>query len=314
MVKHNKIKGGIIGCGRIAGAYDVPNSGLIRTHASGMINNKDIDLRSACDVNLRIATGFCELWDIPNVYSDYNDMLNEENFDLVSICTPVDHHLDIVKACLENNVRNICIEKPSFLNLSELTEIKELLSKHERKVNIWINYIRRYIEGMQELKESLDSEVETIQSVRAFYTKGLKNNGAHLLDLIIWLFGDPIEIKDVQLIERGDYLDADFNIKTNRAEVCVKSLDYRNFEIFELDLVTNKRRVRFIDGFDTIENYIVEDGKRYKEYKNLRLISKRPNQLSNFMKNGFRYGLKGKGVCNLDDEEKIIDLISTIIG
>ncbi|MDA7441039.1 Gfo/Idh/MocA family oxidoreductase [Candidatus Pseudothioglobus singularis] len=314
MKKNNIIRGGIIGCGNIAGRYDLPNSNLIRTHASGMIDNKDIILKSACDADLKTANNFCELWGIPKSYSDYKEMLMKEEFDLVSVCTPVDNHFDIVKACIDNNITNICVEKPSFLNLDELRKVKEIVSKHEKKINIWINYFRRYLRGVQAFKVSLDNENETIQSVEALYTKGLKNNGAHLLDLIILLFGNPIEIYDIHLIQRGEHLDADFKIKTHKAKINLKSMDYRNFEIFELDIITNKRRVRFVDGFDIMEHYVVREGKRYKGYKTLNLKHKESDGLSNFMKNGFQNGLKGKGVCSLDEEEKIIDLISTITG
>jgi predicted dehydrogenase len=66
------------------------------------------------------AQSAADAFNIPHVYDDWEKMLNEHQFDLVCIATPVIHHAPMALAALKAGAHVLC-EKPMAMNAEEST-------------------------------------------------------------------------------------------------------------------------------------------------------------------------------------------------
>jgi len=66
--------------------------------------------------------------DNENCFQNYEDLLKSENTDIVYIALPNSFHYKWIIECIENK-KNILVEKPATINLSEIEEIQALLFK-----------------------------------------------------------------------------------------------------------------------------------------------------------------------------------------
>ena len=187
----------IVGCGSIAGGYDTPDGSTVRTHAKAFTTHPNCELVGVCDSSDVVAEKFGAKWNVRFTTSSFSELLNEARPSIVSICTPVETHKSLLFQALEANVQYVWLEKPAATDGRELKSMMAAVARSSTEV--WVNYHRRYDEGFNKVKKAL-SALGKIQSVNAFYTKGLRHNGSHLLDLIHWFFGSvekvcPIKFK-----------------------------------------------------------------------------------------------------------------------
>lgn len=71
-----KIQIGVIGAGSIS-----------EMHVSSYHKNENVELLAICDLKEERARLKAEKYDIPHVYTDYNELLSNPDIDAVSICT-----------------------------------------------------------------------------------------------------------------------------------------------------------------------------------------------------------------------------------
>ncbi len=88
-----------------------------------------------------------------NVYSDYLEMIDKEDIDLVSIAVPTKYHKDVALGCIEHNI-SLLVEKPiadTEDNAKEITKRAE-----ENGVKLTVGHIERFNPAVIELKKRLD--------------------------------------------------------------------------------------------------------------------------------------------------------------
>jgi predicted dehydrogenase len=275
MEKRMKIyKAGIIGCGNIAGKFDkTPGKKPIYTHAGAYFVNPQTEIVAAADSNKNNLSEFAKKWQVKNVYSDFKTMLEKEDLDIVSICTPKELHFDAVKCAAKHGVKAILCEKPFTGSVSKA----EYLVKYCRNkgVLLAINYTRRYASGHQDVKEIIKKEqIGKIQAVNCFYTKGLFNSGSHLINLLLFFFG---KINKVSLISRlkkcpvmkKDY-DGDIALRFSSGfTAIIISADARCYSLFEIDIIGTLGRIKITESGFKIVRYRVRNSPVFKGYKEL---------------------------------------------
>ena len=138
------MKVGIIGCGGIAPLH-------IRVYQ----RLKDVEVVGLCDLNQERAKSLAARFQIKKTFSDYWDMFERENLDLVDICTPVSTHKKIV-CDAATAVSAILLEKPMALNVSECDDIIKEVKKNGSKLCIGHNQI--FSPHVQEAKSMVDSD------------------------------------------------------------------------------------------------------------------------------------------------------------
>lgn len=193
MAKVKELKVGIIGCGQIAGGYNSDcKKGESLTHACSYKQIEDTQITAICDPNSYIRDKFASKWNVSKVYTNHEEMLSNESLDIVSICSPPEHHLEAFK-CISNysSIKGIFCEKPIAFDFNE---VKEIVSLSESKI-VALNYFRRWNPTILSLKKSLNqNSYGSVNYISVRYTKGLFTNGSHLVDLIYWFFGKPSNI------------------------------------------------------------------------------------------------------------------------
>ncbi|MFW5985863.1 MAG: Gfo/Idh/MocA family protein, partial [Halanaerobiales bacterium] len=105
-----KYKVGIVGCGNIFPMHAVSVSGLDQA-----------ELAAVCDIKEERAEEKAEEFDV-NYYFNYKEMIDEEDLDVVHICTPHHMHAPItIYACRAG--KHVITEKPMAIKLEDAEEM-----------------------------------------------------------------------------------------------------------------------------------------------------------------------------------------------
>nr|WP_312894955.1 Gfo/Idh/MocA family oxidoreductase [Paenibacillus eucommiae] len=145
---------------------------------------------------------------IPAAYTDYREMLDKEELDAVSICTPNKYHAPAAIYALQKGVHVFC-EKPMALHAAEAQLMLEASKAPGKILSIGFHY--RHMAQAQAAKRVIAAceighvYMTRVQALRrrgiptwgVFTNKELQGGGAlvdfgvHLLDLALWLIGNP---------------------------------------------------------------------------------------------------------------------------
>jgi len=297
----------IIGCGKIAGGYDNVTDEKIRTHAKAFLHHSDCNLVAVCDQDINAAEIFAKKWNIKYFSNDFADMLSKCNPDLLSICTPTPTHFDLFKISCEFNIPKIWLEKPADDSKDNIMKMYELSKKSG--ADVWINYFRRYDKGFKKVKSSL-SEIGPLYHARLIYSKGLRHNGSHMIDLIHWFFGKILDFQITRELNDDLYPSICAHVNTEMVAIELIAVDHRDYEIFELDIIGSKGRIIIKDGGQEIEFQKVTSNKYYSGYKNLAVKERHCGSYKKFMLDGLTAGLNGENMPGFKEEIAIQDSLS----
>lgn len=155
----------------------------------GYAKNPDCELvaiASRTEVHAKEAS---EMFHVPKVYygnNGWEKMIDEQDLDIISICTPNYLHAPIVLKAIERNCNILC-EKPIAISREELTRIEsELASKN---IIFFTSFQKRYHPIFRLLKSVLDDGVlGKITSVRYFFSHYGPYKSWKALSLERWFF------------------------------------------------------------------------------------------------------------------------------
>lgn len=155
----------------------------------------------------------CAEYNINNYYTDVEEMLNNEQFDLIYIANPPFLHKDTIEKCIKKNKPIIC-EKPLARDYNESLEIKELLK--EFKQPIMVAHHMRHQQAFSKLKDIINSgQIGNVVSCWGQWGFNIKldapsskwklnkdlggggtfsDNGIHVIDFVLGLFGNPKQV------------------------------------------------------------------------------------------------------------------------
>lgn len=199
-------KAALAGLGNIAWRFDaVPSpDGRPRSHAGAYAAHPATALVAGCDADPDRRREFSAATGLP-AYADLETLLAAEGPDIVSVCSPTAFHAGHVRACLGAGVPMVWLEKPPAANLGELDALIGLLA--HGKSTVLVNYQRRYEPAYRRLREAcLGGGPGPLHHLEITYSRGLRVNGVHLLDILFHLLGDP---QDFRLAGRDDPADPD---------------------------------------------------------------------------------------------------------
>ena len=270
-ISKNLYRAGLIGCGRIGADYGSLGSSRIASHAQAYVEHPKVELVAACELNEQALKQCGQRWEVNGLYSDLHLMLDVENADILSISSPPQTHLPLLKEIVKHaDVRGVLIEKPLASSLEESNAILELLSGTNIKVAV--NYIRRfpqrYRQAVQRIKMGALGE---IQHVQVYYTKGVLNNASHAIDLLRSIFGDVDEfVVSGPVLTSYSELTMSFSIKfSSGIQASFVALDYRQFNLFEIDILGSKERLIFRDQGHILESFPIVDTRLQHGFRQL---------------------------------------------
>jgi predicted dehydrogenase len=190
-----KLRIGIIGVGGIAQARHIP--------AFLALGDK-CTITAVSDVNGDRAREAAEKFNIPHVFQDYKELFQE--VDAVCICTPNKFHAEITIAAFEAGVHVLC-EKPMALSAAECEAMIDASKKANKVLAIAYHYrfMKEAIAAKKSMEDVGEALVVRVQALRrrkvpgwgVFTNKELQGGGSlidfgcHLLDLALWLMGNP---------------------------------------------------------------------------------------------------------------------------
>lgn len=101
MSTRQKLKYCCVGAGRNAQNKHIKNYAKVN----------DIELVAVCDINMELAKAVAKEYGFSAVYSDWRQMMDKQDIDFLSICTPNKFHADIAIEAMERGIHVHC-EKP----------------------------------------------------------------------------------------------------------------------------------------------------------------------------------------------------------
>ena len=198
--KNKKIRIAVVGCGRIS-----------KNHFNSIkIHQNNIELISICDINPKVLSQ-CERQHNVKGYLDLGRMLDNENFDLVAICTPSGIHAEQTKICAMHGV-NVMTEKPMATRWDD--GLRMVKACDDAGVRLFVVKQNRFNATLKLLKRAIEEnrfgKINMVH-INVFWTRpqeyydqakwrgtwefdggAFMNQASHYVDLLDWLIG-PID-------------------------------------------------------------------------------------------------------------------------
>lgn len=298
---------GVIGCGAFAWSQDFKNFAA----------NEKCTVKYCCDLSEERAKETAEKFNIPQYTTDYMDIINDPEVDLIKISTSHEVHLPIIQAAAAKGIHIFC-EKPMALHEEEAMEI--IRAVRQNNVKLCVDMNRRMAPSLHALKKAwleqrsapkhqpwrfVEMERETLPEEKAAnFLMNIQDESSsyrivhldpkygggvvigettHWLDLACWLFDDQ---KPVEILAWGSpRLSHGINIKFSKGDTatiifsCCGTFDYPK-EMFQL---TSDASL-FCNNFFVENKYYGVPGKQDEKF---------PLQFDDFQDVGTQGGLEG---------------------
>ncbi len=208
------LKVGIIGTGVI---FDL--------NVLGYLNNPDVKITCLCNRTVEKAKEKINTFNLDKnipVYSDYKEMLDKEELDIVEILLPHHLHAEATIYAANKGIKGISVQKPIALTLEECDRMIEVCRNSGSILSIYENFV--FAPHIMRAKELIDKDyIGPLSSIRIKTAMGamggwdipesadkwrldpqqvggsekgspvLLDNGWHDFNLGWWFFGEDIE-------------------------------------------------------------------------------------------------------------------------
>lgn len=214
-----RIRTGLIGCGKIA-----------RTHAAALSMLEEADFAACCDQDGARAQDLADKHDVPNVFTNVDDLLASGTVDVVHVCTPHPIHEQAVVAAAQAGVHVLC-EKPIAITLEEADRMIDAAERAD--VKFGVIFQRRFWPAAQRIRAAIDDgrlgkltlgecsvRIWRPQTYFAsdpwrgkWATEGggvLMNQAVHAIDQFLWFMGNAVEVVGRHAtLRHGAYIDVE---------------------------------------------------------------------------------------------------------
>ena len=244
-VSNEIVKIGIIGCGRIAGH-----------HCRYAAQSPGATVVAVCDLISEKAGIYAKEYGIES-YTDYRRMLNAHpEINLVVVATPSGMHFEHTIEILKVFKRNVVVEKPTFLKLSDFDEAYKVAK--EQGLSLFPVFQNRHNKAVQRVAQALKSgELGKVRilAVRVRWCRpdryyqlapwrgtfaldggALTNQGVHHLDLLRYLGGE-IEKVNASMRTLGANIEVEDSVVAN--------MHYADGKLGILEITTAARPIDF---------------------------------------------------------------------
>ena len=170
---------GVIGCG-----------GMGRSHANNWKNTGRAEVVTASDISEAYASKFAEQFALPTYYTDFTEMCEKEDLDIVSITTWQSVRAEPTIAAAENGVLGVITEKPMAACVGDAQDMMDVCEKHD--VKLVVGHQRRFSPQNCEARRLIgEGAIGQPQAMLRRDGHGLLNRGTHEIDEMRFILGDP---------------------------------------------------------------------------------------------------------------------------
>lgn len=183
---------GVIGLGQIAWSIDDdPKRKGIWSHIGAYEASPYTKLQAVSSRKESVCKTVQKNYSIPNFYTDHRAMLDAENLDIVSICTPIKTHHAIVMDCVGAGVKAIFCEKTLSFDVGEAEEMIKACDGHG--VVLAVNFVRRWDSLYRHVGDLLaEHTIGELQTIVCYGATALHSSTSHLIDMMCWYAGKPL--------------------------------------------------------------------------------------------------------------------------
>lgn len=290
-----KYKTGIIGLGQIAYSIDNDKSRkIIWSHINAYRKSKTFQIEAISDISYELLNNIGDEINVNKRYTNYKEMLLNEKLVVVSICTPIHTHLEIIEECLKySNIKVIFCEKTLAFDYNQAKLLVEKCKK--KNVLLVINHILRWDSRIIQIKEIVKSEIlGKVTSVVAYSNTALHTSASHMIDVLCFIFED---LKVIYGKKQTDYVRNVHGYNDYGAYAFLESKNIPFFLksnsnnmlkfVFELDIFFENGRLRIWDNLEKLKlfefkNKVSKTGANYmklEENKNIKSVKENQRML-----------------------------------
>lgn len=184
----SKLRVGIIGTGKKKPRPDRFGYAMAYRHADGYKALDTCEIVACADIVEENARAFAQAYGVPAVYLDYREMLAKENLDVVSICTWMHLHEEMVLETCKAGVKAIHCEKPMALTWGGAKRMAA--AAKEAGVQLTFNHQRRYGAPFIMAKKMLDDgEIGELARLESEHGN-IYDTGTHFIDMFSMFNGE----------------------------------------------------------------------------------------------------------------------------
>ena len=264
----------IIGCGNIAGGFDVrhPSDAPPFGHAKAYLQHGGFSLVACVEPDASKRAAFQEQWGITQGANTLADLQPAPgSYDVISICSPTSVHAADLEAALALKPRLIFCEKPVTPSLAQTSHWVQRCEAQQ--VALAVNHSRRWAPDVRRLREQITSgHWGAIRAVTGFYNKGVLNNGSHMIDLLHYLFGSLTLDAVGQPV--NDFFADDPSVpatlrSAQGVPISLNVAHASDYALFELQIVAEKGLILMEDGGANWRVRHVVDSPLFEGYQSL---------------------------------------------
>ena len=324
----------IVGAGSIGAFKPHPfdsssDSENILTHAHAIYYLEGLfNISCIYDISLEYAQRAGMKWNCP--FSDNREKaFTNYPVDVMVVATPDEEHLQVVDEFLSfpgnsNRLKALIIEKPAGNSLEDCVSLDNITSQF--KIPVFVNYSRMFCDSIVDLKNIITvKQAGELINVVIRYTRGVRRDGSHAIQLINFLFGHIHYASALRGEIINDHSDNDptrplfFNCE-NCGNIFMVPCDGRHGAVFTFDLWFAKARIVLEDYGKKIITYnVVKDG-IYGNYSKMSSVPHRvednadfTKNLVNLYKNVYGHLTRGDQVkCSIKDAIKVWRTLTAI--
>ena len=220
------------------------------THALAYRRHAAYKLVACVDPDARVRSEFAARWTVPAVFASLDEAMAAARYDIASVCSPTGTQLDVLERLLETDIRCVFAEKPLD---GKPDRARQLAGRYAAKGRaLAVNYTRRWDPELGNLRDEIASgKWGAFRSAVGWYSRGVINNGSHLVDLISLLTQRSMQIAHIG----PSYNDGvagdptvDAVLDAEGVPVHLVGCDGRDHSRFELTLSFERGVVEILEG------------------------------------------------------------------
>ena len=193
----NTYRGAVVGCGRMGSTIDDEHIGMPHypwpwAHAPAMIEARGIDLVAAADDDPAKLEDFKQRWDVSALYTDYREMVEKEQIDVVCLTTRPEPRAEITVGLAELGVKAIFATKPMCRTLADADAMIDACAKNNVILSMacHLNWYSYYTNARRLIADGI---IGPLKTMICHSPASLSNIQSHTLTLLRLCAGAPAQ-------------------------------------------------------------------------------------------------------------------------
>lgn len=188
------IRAAIVGCGRISDL-----------HQLGYRGRDDARIVAVCDSDRKRAEEKASAWDVPKVYTDFEQVLSDREVDLVELLTPHYLHCPMTVAACQAG-KHVSVQKPMALTAAEADEMIGAAQRAGVLLRVYENFV--YYAPAVRAREMIEAgEIGEVRAVRMHISTGTSSTGWEVpLSSWVWRFDEKLSGGGELVFDHGYHL------------------------------------------------------------------------------------------------------------